>query len=714
MLPLVILSGEASAQDSTSSPEATPTMMARRVDEAPSIDGRLDDAVWQVAPPLSEFYQKEPVEGEVATEETQVRIMYDDAFLYVGVELLDSQPAEIRATELRRDNTLDSDDSFSVVFDTFHDHRNAFLFRVNPLGTRFDGLIRNESSYINPDWDEQWTTAAVMTESGWTAEMSIPFKIFRFSGDDEQIWGVNFERVIKRKNEFAYWSGWDRNFQFYHVSQAGHLDGLRDIRQAERLRIRPYVLGGVENFNATATPGTDGVAEVGIDDLKFAVTSNLTVDLAFNPDFGQVEVDDQRVNLTRFSLFFSEKRQFFIEGSESLRMGVALLHFGPPPLEMFYSRNIGLSETGEPIPIMAGGKLTGKVGGFDLGFLNVQTDDHESLAGENFTVARFRKELLDRSYVGGIVTNREGGGNSNQVAGVDANFLLFGHLTVAGLAAKSSTPGVNSKQWAKQIGTNWRDDFLEAGIIYMRVDPNFDPGIGFVRRRDRMIGTRWFIKPRPGGESIRQFLINPSIVFFHNDEDILRTRRSTLQFTTAFQSGDRLVFDYENRLERLFRPFRIGPGVTLPLGKYQWNAGGVTFRSFNGRRVSGNAGVNIGDFYDGTKRTLSLSGDFRPSEKLQFSPSYTFNDIDLLEGSFNTNLFGLRANVSFTNNLLTSTFFQYNSRGNLAAIQFRLNYIFRTIDNFYVVYNQTRFTDGVYSGESDRSLVVKITYSLHR
>ena len=714
LLPLLLLSGEAYAQAPSSGADERPGMVARRVEETPTIDGRLDDPVWQIAPGVSAFYQREPLEGEAATETTTVYILYDQTYLYIGATLLDSQPVDIRASDLRRDSTLDSDDSFTVALDSYHDHRNAFVFRINPLGTRYDALIRDEDDKFDSAWDEQWTAAATLTEDGWRVEMSIPFKILRFSGAEAQTWGVNFERVIKRKNESVYWSGWDRDFGFHHISQAGHLEGLIDIRQAERLRIRPYLLGGVETFKATSSPGTDGVWEAGIDDLKYAVTSNLTADLAFNPDFGQVEVDTQQVNLTRFSLFFREKRPFFVEGADSLVMGMGLLHFGPPPLELFHSRRIGLSDRGEPIPIIAGSKLTGKMGGFNLGFLNVQTNDFQDQPGENFTVARVRKEMLGRSYIGGIFTNRQGGGEMNRLVGMDARFVLQKYLNVMGILAKSFTTGISDKDWIRQIGLEWRADLLTAGINYMDIEPNFNPGIGSVRRRERTIGTRAIFRPRPGGELIRNLEFEPRLVYYHDDERTLKTRDTGLEFVVALQSGDRFTFDIENEFERLTHPFRIGPGVTLPVGDYQWNAGGISFHSFNGRKVSGSAEVDFGDFYNGTKRSLNLSGDFRPNETIQVSPSYRFNNVDLIEGSFNTHLVGVRADVSFTTNLLTSAFVQYNSTGDLAAVQFRFNYIFRTIDNFYIVYNETRFTDGVYSGEFDRSLVVKLTYSLHR
>ncbi|MGH9387860.1 MAG: carbohydrate binding family 9 domain-containing protein, partial [Vicinamibacterales bacterium] len=265
----------------------------------------MDDAVWASAPVVAGFKQREPDEGADSSEPTLVRVIYDQTNLYVGAELRDSMATDIRASELRRDNTLESDDTFSVLLDTYHDHRNAFVFRVNPRGTRFDALVRNESRFYYSDWDEQWTAAATLTDTGWTVEIAIPFKILRFTGTAAQTWGINFERIIKRRNESAYWMGWTRNYGFHNVSQAGHLSGLADIKQAERLRLRPYVLAGGEALDAVAAPaGARRITEVGIDDLKLQATSTLTADMAVNPDFAQTEVDAQQVNLTRFSLFF--------------------------------------------------------------------------------------------------------------------------------------------------------------------------------------------------------------------------------------------------------------------------------------------------------------------------------------------------------------------------------------------------------------------------
>ena len=334
--------------------------------------------------------------------------------------------------------------------------------------------------------------------------------------------------------------------------------------------------------------------------------------------------------------------------------------------------------------------------------------------GQNFGAARVRKELFGRSYVGGIVTSVEGGGLSNQVAAVDARIVLKEHLNIAALVGRSFDPGVDGDQWVRHGAAEWRSDLIDAGATYLEIQPDFNPGIGFVRRKEQMTGARVSLKPRPGAEIIRQIQVTPRLVYFHDHANVIRSRRAQTQFVTLFESGERIDISVQNQLERLPQPFRISRDVTLPVGRYDWNEGALTFRTFNGRPLSGQVGMTVGDFYSGTKRSWLAQGEWRPNSNLSLAPSYRFNDVNLVEGSFDTHLVGLRANVSFTTDLLTSAFLQYNSAGELAAVQVRLNYIFRTIDNLFVVYNETRFVDGVFQDEANRSFVVKTTYSLHR
>lgn len=696
-------------------PEARPVSRAVAVADAPRIDGRLDDAVWASAVVIGDFRQKEPEEGSPATEPTRVRIVYGKTHLYIAAELDDRDPSLVRATELRRDNTLASDDSFAVLLDTYHDRRNAFIFRVNPRGTRFDGVVRNESPVVDAEWDEEWSAASIIGERGWTVEIAIPFKILRFTVGDNQIWGLNFERVIKRRNEFDYWTSWNRNFAFTAVSQAGQLTDLNGIRQAERLRVRPYVATGVEKLDAVSPPDpTHGLGEVGIDDLKFAVTSNLTADLTVNPDFAQAEVDDQRVNLTRYSLFFPERRQFFIEGSDSLKMGIQTLGFGSRLLELVYTRSMGLSPTGQPISILGGGKLTGKAAGFDVGVLNVQTGDSDGTAGENFSVARIRKEMMGRSYVGAIVTNREGGDTSNHVVGADARFVLRKYLSVVGMAAASSDAQVPGTRWATEAGAEWLSDLVQADVNFANIDEGFTPGVGYVRRHDRMLGAKFSLKPRPGGRLVRQFEITPNALVYQNRRGVPQTSAGGVSFVSLFQSGDRMSAKVEVESERLPDPFEIAPKIVLPAGYYTWRQAEVNFDTFDGRRFSGRAEANLGQFYSGTQGAYEFGLQYRPGKNFSLESSYEFNDVDLREGSFHTHLLGVKTNISFTNSLLASAYAQYNNTGNLAALQLRLNYIFRTIDNFYLVYNDTQYTAGPYANRSNRSLVAKLTYSVSR
>jgi hypothetical protein len=691
-----------------------PAAAAARVEQAPGLDGRLDDPAWREARTISDFRQKDPSHGEAATESTRVRVVYDETHLYIGAELADREVSLVRATELRRDNEMGGDDTFAVLLDPYHDHRNAFLFRVNARGTRYDALVRNESGTPDADWDEEWHAAAVLTDSGWSVEVAIPFKILRFR-NGEPAWGINFERIIKRKNEAVYWTAWDRNFAFTHVSQAGHLSGLNGIRQATRVRLRPYVMSGAERLDAANPPEPSrGVAEIGIDDLRVAVTSHLTADLTVNPDFAQSEADAQRVNLTRFSLFFPERRQFFIEGADSLKMGADTMGFGTRLLELVYTRTIGLSPAGEPISILGGGKLTGKVGAVDLGVLDVQTRSAESAPAENFLVARARKELLGRSYVGALFTNREGGDAANRVAGLDAHVVVRDHLNISSLAAVSSDTSVSGGRWAIQAGASWESDLVDAAANAVDIDDGFRPGIGFVRGADRVLAGRFGLKPRPRGGIVRQLEFMSSSVYYDERDSAALTGESTLSFAMDFQSGERFFTKIDHQVERLAEPFEIYNGVVLSPGRYEFNRVEASIATFNGRRLSGRAEVNTGRFYTGRQESYEFGADYKPGKNFSVECEYEINDVRLVEGDFTTHLLGLKTNISFSPTLLSSTYLQYNSAGGLTALQVRLNYIFRTIDNLYVVFNQTLYGAGTNGGQSNRSLVVKMTYSLQR
>ena len=518
-----------------------------------TVDGILDEPAWAEARGSQEFIQKDPQEGQPATERTEFRIVYTATTLYIGVTCYDATPQGIVAAERRRDNTLESDDTISVVLDTFHDHRNAFLFRTNPLGTQYDALVTNEGNSLNESWDEQWNVVSQITPEGWTAEFAIPFKSLRLSEENGQGWGLDLERVIRRKNEAVYWNGYRRGFLLQHVSQAGHLEGIENIESGLRLRVKPYVLGGASRFSDPSRSVTRNTSDIGLEVLKYRITPSLTADVTVNTDFAQTEVDDQQVNLGRFSLFFPEKREFFQEGAGTYEMGGT--QSGPfrTNLRIFHSRTIGLSPRRQIVPITAGGRVTGRVGEFTVGLLNVQTEERaeqfDDQTGElverripasNYSVVRIKRDILERSSVGGFVLSRAVAGSSdyNRVYGVDANFAFFRHFTIGGLVGRSSSPGITRDNWVTSGGMGWDGDSLYLGTSWMVVDPEFRNDMGFVPRRDlRQFAPVVSIRPRVNSSLVRQLVFAIRSNYSYNQKNVLETKQNSYEFEIHFQDG---------------------------------------------------------------------------------------------------------------------------------------------------------------------------------
>ncbi len=709
------------------------SVSATRVAVAPTLDGRLDDQVWTEAVALSEFRQREPIEGAPASERTEVRILYDDENLYFGFVLFDSNPSGIRATQLRRDSLRlrtqrpgrgtggggagaraagRSDDTVSVILDTFHDHRNAFVFTVNALGTRSDATVRNERE-VNQDWDERWEAAAQITDRGWEAEMSIPLASLRYA-QGSLVWGIDFRRQIRRKNEEVVWSNYSQDYEFMTISQAGRLQGLENLRLTGRFRLKPYVLGGYDSFQQREAPISETSAAFGIEDFKFKLTSNLTAQLTYNTDFAQVEVDEQRVNLTRFSLFFPEKREFFLEAANSFTFGNTEGGLGQaPPSRLFFSRRIGLDDDGNSLPIDFGAKLTGKIGSGNLGFLNVQTGDSQFGAGRNYTALRWRQDLLARSSVGAFVSNVQGPeGDTNRVAGIDADFNLFDHLNISGFAAQAHDNEVEGGSWIGHFQTRWESDLWEANAEIMVIEEDFRTDLGFIPRTDiikkRLTGS---YKPRPGVSWLRQVEIGP--VFDRNTttDGQLVTRTSMLLTRVIFESGDSFFATVRNRFELLDAPFDVHPTVTIPAGGYDFNQWSITLSSYPGRRVSGGLSIRTGEFFDGDRLFLTPRLGLRMSENFSLRADYSRHSASLPGGSFVVHLARLRADVSFSDRWLTDALVQYDSVTDEISLFGRLRYIYRIGDSFYLVYRQTRRFSGEFAGLEDRSLTAKMTYA---
>jgi hypothetical protein len=682
------------------------------------LDGVLDEEAWSRADEANVFTQRDPDEGMPSTERTRVRVLYDKDNIYFGVQCWDSQAEGILATELRRDNNFNNDDSFAVILDTFHDHRSAFLFRINPRGTQYDALITDEGRDVNTNWDEKWAAEATMNEEGWFAEIQIPLKSIRFSstsGDDASF-GVDFERVIRRKNELSYWNNFSRDFNFMQVSQAGHLRGMTERGNGLRLRIKPYLSGRVVT-QGSADRNTNYLGDVGLEDLKFPITSSLTLDATLNTDFAQTEVDNQVINFDRFPIFFPEKREFFLEGAGVFEFGI-FRGEGRPQIKLYHSRTIGLSDSGEEIPMLGGVKVAGKVGEtFSLGFLNAQTDDFGTRPGDNFTVFRLKRDAFTRSSVGFFFTNRQAEGNDyNRVVGVDQNFIFYEHLTLTGLLGSSFTTGVDENQLIGAVSGAWKDDLLDTGFSYTLLQENFQADLGFLERPGtRKLEPRFSISPRPRSDTIRQFLFSYRLEDFRRvTDDQLETRFHHFNYSIFFHSGASFRFAPHHETENLFEDLSLPGGLTVPVGRYSWWYYSFNYSLNPARKLSGSLGYRYEkDYYGkgGARHQWQISPVLKLSSRFSTDIRYTINRIGLFGGELETfHQVNSGVNIALSRKWLTSTSIQYNSSRDLVGVNFRLNYIYRPGDDFFIVYNDFRDrTDA--PAELDRSLAIKFTHS---
>lgn len=682
---------------------------ARRVDGDLEIDGRLIEDAWDLADAASGFLQREPGEGDPASERTEVRILYDDSHLYLGVVAHDSQPGRITATDRRRDSGMDTEDTVTFVLDTFHDHRNGFLFRVNPLGTKWDALLRDEQS-TNSQWDEEWFAAARITASGWEVEIAIPWNSLRYP-TGSNTWGFDVQRRIRRRNEEVVWSNYRQDFDFNQVSQAGHLVGLQDLQLTDRFRLKPFVTGGLTDRNITSTPDTENLLDAGLEDLKWQIHPGLVLDVTANTDFGQVEVDQAQVNLTRFSLFLPEQREFFLEGRDNFDFG-ATGGFGSPDALLFYSRRIGLSEAGAQLPLDAAAKLTGKVGGLTIGALDAQTGDTAGAHGNNLGVVRLQHDVLARSRVGVLFTNRSGGGTFNRVMGVDGDFTFHDHLGISGFAARSTDTQLDDPEWIGQGSMGWDSDTWTLTGDFLRISPEFVADLAFIPRRGlEKTNLRAGWRPRPGLDWLRQLHVVGTFTQIDDTSGGIETRTRSIYHSFNLDSGDRIVFDFNDNFERLDSPFEIRPGVLVPPGDHQFQDYRLEFQSYSGRPVSVTADVTVGGFWTGDRTAATLSPAVRLGRSVQASLTYEYNDVQLPQGAFHTHLVNSRVSYSFNERWLTDAMVQWSSTSDRVTLFARLNWLYRANDDLFVVYRQTAALDGDFSGRRDHRLVFKLTRS---
>jgi hypothetical protein len=726
----LLLCTNASSSAAQTKPGSVNVATAIRVAEAPTLDGDvLGDPAWAAATPITSFWQEQPDEGQPVSEKTEVRVIFTADTLYVGVILYDSDPSGIIVSDARRDAPMDDTDSFQMIFDTYRDRQNGFVFGTNPAGVEYDGQVTNEGqgggglgfgqmqsagsgSGFNINWDGAWTVRSKITDQGWSAEFAIPFRTLRYPASTDQTWGVNFQRNIRRKNERAYWAPIPRQFNLYRLSLAGSLSGVQ-TPALRNLRITPYVLGNALESGVTPVD-TELLGDIG-GDLKYGLTPSLTLDATVNTDFAQVEVDDQQVNLDRFNLFFPEKRPFFLENAGFFSVG------NPGEVDLFFSRRIGISDAGQAIPILGGGRVSGKAGRFNLGVLNMQTDQFEDrVPSTNFTVMRVSRDLPNRSSIGGIFTNRLPVGDlarqssAGRTYGVDGRWGVGPTSLVTGFFAKTDTEGVTESDHAFNLRSQTNRPQWDLNFGYQEVGSGFNPEVGFLNRKgyrkpDAFLMTRFRPKDFIGIQELR-----PHAMFrgFWGLDGFQETGFLHLDNHWQFRDSTEVHTGMNLTREGLRTPFMIYPGIVVPPGTYDHAEVQLVYMSNQGAPFSVSLRTTVGGFFGGDRVSLNPTVKMRAGDALTAEVSYSRNDVTLPGGAFVTNLVRTRVSYSFTSRIFTQALIQYNDRADLWSMNFRFGWLQAANTGLFVVYTDTR---GLYDlfdrpERTDRSFIVKYSY----
>jgi hypothetical protein len=691
-----------------------------------TLDGRLDEPAWASAPLAKDFIQNDPKEGEPATFDTEARVLYDDDALYIGVFAQDDRPSDLIVNELRKDFNTGNADGFQVVIDTFHDERNGYQFAINPAGAKWDAQMSNEGRESNANWDGVWDVQTRVAENGWYAEIRIPFRTLKFNADAQQTWGINFMRRLRRLNENSYWSPVQRIHSLSRVSLAGTIDGLQGLRPGANLRVKPYALGSASRV---ADLPNDGDFDAGFD-VKYGVTSSLTWDFTVNTDFSQVEADEQQINLTRFNLFFPEKRDFFLENSGVFQFGSGNTGGGgggggggrqnaSQDMIFFFSRQIGLSEDAESIPILAGTRLTGRVGGFSVGAMNIQQRSTETTRSTNYTALRARRDILASSDIGVMVLNKDAaGGDYNRAVGADANFRFLGDLQMNLAVAKTVSPQElepgEGGEWYSKSSIAYRDNFWEVRGMYQTIGDRFNDEMGFVPRTgvnnsEAAIGMH--IRPKWASKWLRETYPHWQIENFTRQHGLgLESRYMDFHWPVTLQDSTFIEIGVNPNVEVIREAFPINTrrNINVLPGRYEFNEYFALWRTNGAAPVAFNGRYSIGDFYDGYRRAYEVGTTVRANEHFNVSGNLSFNDIMLSQGSYTTTLLTGRVNYFFNTKVFLNTLLQYNTDARQWSSNMRLNIIHRPLSDFFLVYNERR--DSRSGNLINRAVIAKVTY----
>ena len=678
------------------------TIRAATILTAVTLDGRLHEAFWATADSIDDFRQREPREGLPATERTVVQVAHDAEAIYIVVRCYDSDMHGVRASQLRRDADLSSDDNVLLLIDSFDDHRSAFVFGTNPNGAMWDAQFSGVDD-LNENWNGVWDVAISRDTAGWTAEFRIPLLALRFHAGTNPEFGFNVRRFIRRKNEEDLWRSYGRAQGFYHLNNEGTIRDLGDLHRPHDLELSPYALGrAVETEHDSVGGETTGgyFGGKGGVDVKLGITLTLTADVTVNTDFAQVEADQQVINLTRFPFFFPEKRQFFLESS-------GLFDYGTPSMvQLFYSRRIGLDTSGAPVPIIAGGRLYGRLGPWQLGVIDAQTGGTDRA---NDAVLRITHDLFDRSYIGAIGTLHAGPGSQGvqRAGGLDVDFPLVVHgmnLEPKVYIAGSQTPGVPGTPFAWRVSTDNPNDLFDNFVSLYRIDNGFAPPLGFVRRTGiwETVGHSDFT-PRPGVLGIRQL----SFAFPIPSWDIIANESGSPfrsgDWQTAWlewrvlggdrQNGDHFEVNFQRLLDAPTDSFDIFRGARIPPGRYWWSRYELQYFMSPGRPLSIGAFVNWGRFYGGKSTERELTAVWHGGGHVIVSTDLVRTTAQLPAGAFTAVLSANRLEYDFNTRTSLLAFVQYDNENQRVDFNVRFHWIPVIGDDVFMVWNSGYTTD---------------------
>ena len=670
---------------------STGTIRAVRIAEPIHIDGDLNKPVWREALPISNFKQSEPKEGEEPSEKTAVAILYDTHNIYFGVWCFDSEADKLSAKQMNRDFDWQSDDDIEIMISPFNDNRNGYLFVTNPNGAMADSWLGGDGGRYNTNWNGVWDVRVTRDEKGWYAEFVIPFSTLKFKREEIQTWSVNFERNIRRKNEQVRWQGWSRQYGIDNITQSGKLEGLHNIKQKERLELTPYVTTGLEWVDGKAKGSLKAGGEVNYD-----ISPTLKLNFTLNTDFAQVESDRREVNLSRFSIYYPEKRQFFLEGSTYFDMSVS-------SARLFYSRRIGI-EGESIIPILGGGRLFGKINKTSIGIMTLQTAASNETDWANSSVIRVKQDIFEESQVGFITTQKFSNGYYSSMYGTDFTYntskfmgdknLMAGFSGAITLENRRDQNISNRDNATYHVFLFYPNDIWSFNAGFNSIQENFKPALGFINRSDfKRLYSKLEYKPRfkKMPDYIRSFSFKfYDLEYYINDKTgITETISAEIRpFGINFKSGDYFGVNYKYHQDNPHKDFRLIEGVVIPKGQYNDNNFSAEFHSFDGRVVNAGVEYERGSFYTGSRSNIEMYLNLSINRHLSIGLDWSRNNLDLPEGYFKVNDIGGRINYALNPRLNSSLFAQWNNEHNEVLLNWRINWIPKIGSFFYFVVNQ--------------------------